>query len=420
MSPNAGSVAGVDARRVDVVVAGAGLAGLKAALELSASGLDVAVLEADEAPGGRVRTDTVDGMLLDRGFQLLNPAYPQVPSTFDLPALHLRAFGAGVVVAHRGQRHVLADPRRMVLDALSGLRLPLGTVREKLAFVRWAAEIGFGPAARIKSRADSSLADELQRRGLTGELADGVLRPFLAGVLAEQDFRTSRRFAELLVRSFVRGTPALPTHGMQALPDQLAARLPAGALHLSTRVSAVRRDGVDAADGSWQARAVIVATDPHTAAVLTTRPAPIMRGLTTFYYFAPESPARRRLLHVDADHRGPVVNSAVVTDVVPSYAPGRTLIASTVLGEDGSSAAERAAREHLAKIYGVTTGSWEHVRTYPIPHALPAVPAGTPLRRPVELGSGVFVAGDHRDTSSIQGALVSGHRAARAVLARLG
>jgi phytoene dehydrogenase-like protein len=62
----------------DVVVVGAGLAGLQSARRLERLGLRVTVLEAGDAVGGRVRTDKVDGFLCDRGFQVLNPSYPAV------------------------------------------------------------------------------------------------------------------------------------------------------------------------------------------------------------------------------------------------------------------------------------------------------------------------------------------------------
>ncbi|HEX5811867.1 MAG TPA: FAD-dependent oxidoreductase, partial [Pseudonocardia sp.] len=76
----------------DVVVVGAGLAGLRAASALARRGLDVAVLEADHRPGGRVATDVVDGFRLDRGFQVLNTTYPALQATADLAALDLRPF----------------------------------------------------------------------------------------------------------------------------------------------------------------------------------------------------------------------------------------------------------------------------------------------------------------------------------------
>ena len=404
----------------DVVVVGAGLAGLNAARRLHRAGLSVLVLEASDAVGGRVRTDTVDGMLLDRGFQLLNPSYPRARTDLDLAALDLRTFQAGAVVGRGDGRFVVADPLRSPRDLPADLRLPVGTLRAKAGFLRWAATVGFGPTGRIKRGPDRSLAEELGRRGLDGPLTDSILRPFLSGVLGEDELRTSRRFAELLVRSFVRGTPGVPAAGMQAIPEQLAADLPKGMVRLESPVSSVTDGRVRTEGGEVSARAVLVAADPVTAARLTGLPAPTMNSLTTFYHRATGSPAQRRLLHLDGDRRGPVVNTAVMTDAAPTYARGHALIASSVLGVDSSADMERRVRAQVGLVYGVDPGEWEHVATYPIPHALPAMPPGTPLRKPVHVADGVFVAGDHRDTASLQGALVSGDRAARAVLARLG
>lgn len=403
----------------DVVVVGAGLAGLMAARVLYGAGLDVVVLEADDAPGGRVRTDQVDGMLLDRGFQVINPSYPAARLAFDLKGMRLRAFRPGAVIARGRHRYPVVDPRRAANQALAALRLPIGSMREKIAFARWAFATGYGPVARIKDDRDESLAEHLERHGLAGEFTDTVLRTFLAGVVGEDELRTSARLARLLVRSFVRGTPALPTNGMQALPDHLAARLGPSVLRTSTPVTALRGTSVDTAGGTITGRAVVVATDARSAAQLLGEPPPRTRALTTFYHLAPESPDSRRLLHLDADRRGPVISTAVLTDVAPTYAPDRVLVSSTTLGADGSAQAELDVRKHVGLIYGTDPASWQHIATYPIADALPETAPGTPIRRPVSLGDGRYVAGDHRDTSSIQGALVSGRRVAAAVLARL-
>jgi phytoene dehydrogenase-like protein len=398
-----------------VVIIGAGLSGLVTARVLLGAGLNVALLDAADAPGGRIRTDRVDGMLLDRGFQLLNPKYPQATRTFNLRALRLRAFDPGAVVAHGNRRHVVADPVRMPREALGAIRLPLGSLREKLAFAWWAAQVGYGPADRIKRRDDSSLAEELRRRGIDGALADGVVRTFLAGVLGEDELGTSRRLAELLVRSFVRGMPTLPENGMQAVPDQLAALLPESVLHPSTVAIGLDGTTVHTTAGVFNARAVVIATDARAAAELLQASAPHTRALTTFYHLAPESPAQHRMVHLDADRRGPLVNSAVLTDIAPSYAPDRVLVSSTVLGADPSAEMEHAVRRHAGVLYGSDTSRWEHVATYPIVDALPDTPPGTPIRQSVSLGDGVYLAGDHRDTASIQGAIVSGRRVAAAV-----
>lgn len=403
----------------DAVVIGAGLAGLTAARGIADAGHRVVVLEADDGVGGRVRTDVVDGFRLDRGFQQFNPAYPRARADLDLAALDLRAFDAGVGVVLGDRLAVVGDPRRMPSAVLSSVRAPVGSLREKAAFGAWAAAIAYGPVGRVKRQRDESLADRLARRRL-GRLTDTVLRPFLAGVLGEDELRTSAVYGELLMRVFARGRPSVPALGMQALPDQLASRLPAGSVFVGCPAEVVRAGGVDTPAGSVRARVVVLATGGVEAARLAGIPRPRMNALTTFHFATSEAPARRGLLRVDGERRGPVVNTVVMSAAAPAYAPaGRHLVSASTLGADASAPAEQEVRRHLARLWQADTARWESVGAYPVPHALPDFPAGTPLRRPLDRGDGVLVCGDHRDTPSQQGALASGHRAAAAALARL-
>lgn len=406
-------------RRTGVVVVGAGLAGLAAATRLVGRGVEVTVIEASDGVGGRARTDRRDGLLLDRGFQLLNPSYPEAARLLDLAALDLQSFGAGVVVAHGGRRTVLADPRRAPRHTLSSLSAP-GSLREKAAFALWAASVGVGSAARAKRSPDEPLAVFLNRRGITGRLRHGVVEPFLAGVLAEDGQESSRRFVDLLVRSFVRGTPSLPARGIGAMAEQLAAALPPGCVRLGVRAASVSGGSVTTDAGVVSASAVVVAADPRSAAGLTGLPTVVVRALTTFYHLADQPPTDSRMLHLDGDRRGPLLNTAVVSNVAPTYAGGHgALIASTVLGVRDDVQTEQAVRSQLRLVYGVDPRPWQLVAAYPVAHALPAMLPPLTLRQPVTLGDGLFVAGDHRDTASIQGAFVSGRRAADAVLAHL-
>jgi hypothetical protein len=238
-------------------------------------------------------------------------------------------------------------------------------------------------------------------------------------VLFDDTMTTSRRFTDLLLRAFVRGTPCVPARGMQAIPDQLAAGVE---VRLGTPVRAVTPTSVTTDDGVLVARAVVVATDPATAgSLLPGLDLPVMRSGTTWWHLADAPGAAltggRAVLVVDPDRRGPLVNSVVVSNAAPGYAAhGRALVASTALGIAGVS--EREVRDHLTLLYGVDTTNWDEVAVQRITATVPAVPPGSPLRRPAS-HDGVFVAGDHRDTASIQGALVSGRRIADAVLRAL-
>lgn len=406
--------------RADVVVVGAGLAGLTAAVRLQEAGLDVAVVERSDAVGGRVRTDLVDGFRLDRGFQLLNPAYPEAKRVLDLDALDLQPFLAGLMACTRDKRYSLGDPLRLPSSIPNSLTAPIGSMKEKLAFGTWVAGLGLGSADPIREGEDRPLIEELRARGIGGALTDTVLRPFLSGVLAETELTSSQRMVSMLLRAFARGNPSVPALGMQAMPEQLAARLAAGTIHLDTCVTGLRAGVVDTAEGPIAAPAVVCAVGGDVAVELGVPGSP-MRPLTTWWYAAAEPPSDRALLHVDAEpslRRGPLANAVVMTAAAPAYSSdGRALVAATAVGRLPD--AQPDARRHAGLLFGVDPTGWELLRTDVIEHALPAHPAGQSLAQQVALGDGLFVCGDHRDTPSIQGALVSGRRAAEAVLAEL-
>jgi glycine/D-amino acid oxidase-like deaminating enzyme len=406
--------------RIDVVVVGAGLAGLTCAARLEQRGIDVRLLEAADAVGGRVRTDVVDGHLCDVGFQLLNPAYPAVQELVDVDALHLQPFAAGVRVRRGGGAVTLGDPRREPRLLAATLRSGLLRPVELAGLARWAAPI-LGGERRIMARDDVTLAESLDAAGVHGPLRERVLEPFLAGVLADDTGATSARYARLLIRWFLLGTPALPRDGMRALPAQLAATLTRPA-ETGARVVGIDRtsDGVTVrtASGSIDARAVVVATDVDDATGLGVVPAAPTGGLVTWWFSTPAGMPQDRLLVVDGD-RGPVVNSAVVSAAAPSYAPpGRDLVQVTTLA--GAGLSDAAALAEAGRLWRADTDGWDLLVRHDVTRALPRSIPPLDLRRPSDLGGGVFVCGDHRDTPSIQGALSSGRRAGDDVAAVLG
>jgi phytoene dehydrogenase-like protein len=399
----------------EVVVVGAGLAGLSCALHLSRAGLDVSLLEAEPVAGGRVRTDTVDGMLLDRGFQVHNTAYPEARRMLDHQGLDLRAFAAGALVRWGDRLHRVGDPRRLPTWAPSTLMSPIGGLGDKLRVARTAAAAVLVSPDALLSRPETTTEQALRDRGLSDQVIDRFYRPFLSGVFLEDGLQTSSRFFDLVWRSFALGTQCVPARGMGALPAQLAAALPAGVLRLGAPVEAVRRDGALVAGERVGARAVVVAAAPAAAArLLPGLVVPAMNGVTTHYHLADEPPVAEAAIVLDAERAGPVANTVLLTAAAPSYAPGRHLVSSSVVG---GPADEPGVRRHLSRLYGVDTGRWEHVARYDVVEGVPdqRPPMGR-FQRAVRLEEGLYVCGDHRDSGSLQGALVSGRRAAHAVL----
>ena len=411
---------------VEVAVVGAGLAGLACAVELAAAGREVVVLEAGDGVGGRVRTDLVDGFRLDRGFQVLLTAYPALGAV-DLDALDLRGFSPGVVVRRDGRFRHLADPLQAPVRALGGLLGGAVGPVDAARLLAWRRELIGTPGPRLAGRPQTTTAQLLADRGFSERLIEGFFRPFLSGVFFDEQLTTSSRLTELVLRCFFRGEVAVPAQGMQALPQQLAARLPDGTVRLACPVAAVEGTTLHLEDGErLVAGDVVVATDAPAASRLLGDeigvPAPGL-STTTLYYAAPASPVGAPDLVLGADGDGPVVTLAVMSDVAETYAPpGRSLISVSTLehSDDGARATDLDARvrRQLTGWYGAEVEGWQLLRTDAIRYAQPRqTPADvTTLARRVRLDDHRWVCGDHRDTGSIQGALVSGRRTARELL----
>lgn len=408
----------------EILVIGAGLAGIRCATVLAQAGRDVALLDAADAVGGRQRTDPLDGFLLDRGFQLLNPAYPAVGRWVDVRALGMQPFPIGVQVRRETGiatlAHPFLHPRLLPATLRSGLLVP----RELAGLARWAVPTLLRPRVAIAGR-DGTLAEGWGRAAVRGPLRREALEPFLAGVLADDTLETSDAFVRLLIRMFALGRPGVPERGIEALPRQLGA----GAHAMGAQVRLQHRvTGLTSGSAGTEirvtdaetlvARVVVLAVGAEAVPALVDLPAPATRGLQTWWFATDDPPSASALLRVDGRRRGPVVNTAVMSNAAPTYAPpGRHLVQATCLLRAGTPGpSETDVRRQLGEVWQTDAGGWSLLRRDDIPHALPAQPPPLRTTRPARVRDGVYLAGDHRDTASIQGALVSGDRVARAVL----
>ena len=414
-------------QNTDVVVIGAGLAGLAAARLLAIAGREVTVIEAGDDIGGRVRTDEVDGLLLDRGFQLYNPSYDEGARILDLKSLAVQSFTPGIIVSIDGRNYRMGDPRREPTWAVDSLVAPVGKLSTKLKFAKYA--LGVALKDLDESKYDQRTGAFLNHT-FGSDFTDRVLRPFLAGVFLEDDLATSKRFFDMALKSFLKGSPGLPAAGMQAIPRQLATQLPAGSIHLNTTAQAVARTMVRTDRGDIRCRSVVIAANARSAQTLIpSLSVPQSHAVTTWYHLADCEPSAltegKSTLVVDGkryqghhiDPNRPLVNTVVISNSAPTYASNnRVLVSSSALGVHDSVQAESAVRRHLSSLYKAPTSNWTHVATYPIPDALPAMNPPHSITSQTRLGDGVYLAGDYREVSSINGAFHSGRRAAEALL----
>lgn len=390
-----------------VIVIGGGLAGLACAVRLAEGGMKPLVLEASDGVGGRVRTDQVDGFQLDRGFQVYLSAYPQAGQLLDLEALDLRRFRAGALVFLNGKRQRVMDVFRHPQHLPGSALAPVGSLADKLRV----AKLRFqrpDPAG-----ADRTTEAFLRDFGFSEGMIDGFFRAFYGGIFLERDLRTSSRMFEFTFRMFSKGFATLPAKGMQAIPDQLAARLPPGSLRLNAAARTVDARAVVLENGErLEADSVVVATDASTAGRLL--PGLVAedvawRSVTGMYFSAPESPLHEPIIALNGGD-GLVNNVCVPSDVAREYAPeGKSLISVSVLGLPAAENLEAAVQAELESWFGPQVRAWSHLQTYRIPQALPEQ-AATPMK------NGVFICGDHCRSASIEGAVASGMETAGSIL----
>ncbi len=383
-----------------VVVIGAGLAGLSAALEIQKAGREVIVLEAAERAGGRVQSDLIDGFTCDRGFQLINAKYPELVALNVLGKLDFRFADRAVNVSIDQELHRLGDPRRYPFSAFD---LATGSVLEKLALIK---------ALMGKPEANQSIDEYLASAGL-GKTLDRVLKPFLRGVYLTDLANVLAPAGLEIIKTFIGGKPGLPRDGVGALSAAIANEI--NDLRLGVAVNSIKAGKVLTTAGEIAASEIIVATDSTTAAqLLDLTSVAKLASCTTWYHNAPTAPVSHGQLIVDGQNRGAVINTLVISNFIPEYAPvGKNLISSTTdLG-----VTESEVRRHLATMYNSDNRDWELVAKYEIPAALPI---GTKqITQPIQtlVRDGIYLAGDGQVSPSQNGALKSGRLAALAVLA---
>lgn len=419
----------------NVVVVGAGVAGLNCAVNLHKNGVPVTIVEASDGVGGRVRTDNIEGYLLDRGFQIFLTSYPEAKRALNYDALNLKPFYAGALVRFDGGFHIVADPFRHLMDGLGSLPNPIGSPVDKILVGIYRTRTLFSSIENLlKDPEETTILECLQREGFSNAIIDRFFRPFLGGIFFDRNLGTTSKLFNFVMRMLATGQNCLPAGGIGAVSGQLASHLPEDRIMLNTTVTSIKQCDdhviVELENGnSLHANKVVVATEgPHAAALLgkvmeaspSTSKEPV--GTCCLYFAADEPPRKGNYLYLDGDNRGSIVNNCCVpSEVSSSYAPdGKSLVSVSVIGtrdDMTDNELQQKVLDELRSWFGSTAvDSWRHLKTYRISFAQPNQSPPTDLFKPLQLSEKIFVAGDHRMTATLDGALWSGRLVAEEIL----
>ena len=401
----------------DTLVIGAGLSGLSCAVRLHEAGQRVIVLEASDELGGRVRTDRIDSFHLDRGFQVFLDAYPEASNFLDLEALDLRPFEPGALVWKNGTLHSVMDVFRRPLALLNSAFAPIGTVKDKLLVAKLRFRLLKKPLHAIWSSPELTTHNYLKQFGFSDQMIRDFFRSFYGGIFLEDELTTSSRIFEFTFKMFAQGSATLPSRGMQAIPEQLAARLPEEAIQYHQPVESIEGTTAHSLGEKYTAKQLVLAADGESSERL-------LPGITStkwnsticFHFAAPSPPFNRPIIALKGDRNGLINNVCIPSEVSPSYAPnGRSLVCLSVLGEHLiDEPFTEKIRQELSDWFGESTHEWQLLRSELIRKALPVSPPGHKFG---EVSTGpVYRVGDFTTSGSIEGAIISGLHAATQIL----
>src|SRR5919112_4627650 len=410
-----------------IIIVGAGLAGLTCAKVLRERGAEVAVFEALDGVGGRVRTDEHDGFLLDRGFQVYFTSYPVTRRHLDYGALDFREFDPGAIVCNGPKKSVLSDPFRDPKALVPSLLSDAATLGDKLRTLDLAARTsttGISAGAE-DGEADTSMLEYLEAAGLSERYIDSFFRPFYGGITLNRELTTSARVLRFTLKMLASGRTVVPALGMGEIPRQLASRLPEVAIHLNSPVENLLRDGervvgVRSGGEEHEADAVVVATDAPTAGELTGEAVPEGSVGEVCLYYETSGLGSGKKAILNAENAAFVNNAVEISNVSERYAPPeRHLLYAVALSSLDLPDAElyRRGVEDLSRWYpGV---DFRPLGLYRIPYGQFAQPPGAHGRLPENRTGtqGLFLAGEYTEDASINGSMLSGETAAGAVLA---
>jgi len=413
----------MEEQEVDVLIIGAGIAGLTAAKLAKMAGKKTLVIEASDGIGGRVRTDDKDGFLLDRGFQVLLTAYPEAKKLLDYKKLDLKAFRPGAIVLSRHSKHQIGDPIRQPMLLFSTLFSPVGTLADKLLLLKLKIALAFTTVEKIFDRPEMDTMAYLQRYGFSKKFIDNFFRPFFTGIFLENELSTSSRMFEFTFKMFGQGLAAVPAGGMGMISAQLAEGLEKDELILNERVTGIDGNAVHTKSGnSYTARAIIIATDaPHIPVSAFSKNAIERKSALTLYFNTGKKTAATQLIALNSNREQLVNNIAFMDHISPAYAPkDQSLISVSVsTGEGlGVQELEQKVRQELLQWYPESS-KWQLLQVYAIPYALPKndTVSHTVSPNTAQLSANSFICGDHLLNGSINAAMKSAEIAVSAMLA---
>jgi len=406
----------------EVIIIGAGLAGLTAAKVLKAAGRSVLILEASDGVGGRVRTDEVDGFLPDRGFQVFLTAYPEAKRLLDYKPLELCKFDPGALILNRDVITNMGDPIRQQSSLVRTLLSSAASFSDKFRMLQLKLKLSGKSIEDIFSEPEITTTAYLKNEGFSGTIMNQFFRPFMTCIFLEDQLSTSSRMFEFVFKMFSEGDAAIPAKGMGMIPKQLAECLSPEEILFDQKVAAVESGTVTTVNRSiYKGDFVLIATDPLHSPIHNLQTSERYHSVSNIHFTAERRPFEKPLIALNTLPGKLVNNIAVMDRISPAYAKnGDVLISLSLIGDHSNANQQELQQSVIAelKFWYPEEVKWKHLKTCHINYALPGDEqvSNEPDHKAIQVNTRCFICGDHLMNGSINAAMKNGRLAAEAII----
>lgn len=406
-----------------VIIIGAGISGLTAANYLEDKGYSPVIIEATSRVGGRVKTDVRDGFRMDRGFQVFLPSYPEAQQLLDYEALELKYFNSGAKIwLEDGDMQTISDPQRDWTTLLTTFFSKIGNLKDKLKVLDLKKSVSKKTVDTIFKQKEKSTRKYLREFGFSEEMINSFFQPFFAGIFLENDLNTSSRMFEFVFKMFSDKSAAIPSRGMYEIPVQLKSKLQSTTFHFDERVTHIEGNKVfTSKHNEFIADKILIATEA-TGLIKQYKPEINTRfqGTSCLYFSTEKLDFIKKYIVLNSAKNRIINNLAVMSNVSDDYAPKdkSLLVCSTVgLASEGNEELVNLVKQELKQIFGENVDTWQHLKTYHIPYALPSqLSVEYELnKKDLKIREGLYYCGDFILNGSINAAMKTGRIAAEAI-----